>query len=76
MERKCKICNAIIPAGRLKALPNTRTCVEHSNEERYYVNSIVKSDEDYFEIELIKDPKVIAQLEAAKKSIGKHGLSN
>lgn len=27
---RCKICDRIIPRGRLKAMPGVRTCIEHS----------------------------------------------
>lgn len=28
MERKCEICNQVIPRERIEALPDTRRCVE------------------------------------------------
>ncbi len=30
MTRYCQVCNQPIPAERLEALPNTTTCVQHS----------------------------------------------
>ena len=31
----CIVCNEVIPEGRIKALPNTKVCVDHSTTERY-----------------------------------------
>jgi len=31
MEKFCKICGQQIPAERLEVLPDTETCVKHSN---------------------------------------------
>jgi hypothetical protein len=28
--RKCKVCGARIPAGRIEAIPEVDTCVDHS----------------------------------------------
>jgi hypothetical protein len=33
--RKCEVCGEEIPAGRLEALPDTRTCVKHSTVKGY-----------------------------------------
>jgi len=33
--KKCTVCGVEIPAGRIKAVPNTRTCVQHSQTDRY-----------------------------------------
>ena len=30
----CKICGEEIPEGRIKALPNAETCVEHSGSKK------------------------------------------
>jgi len=35
MARQCVVCNTDIPEGRLKILPNTKTCVNHSTTESY-----------------------------------------
>ncbi len=34
-RRKCRVCNEDILEGRLLALPNTTTCVKHSNVKKY-----------------------------------------
>ena len=33
--KKCKTCDNEIPQARIEALPNTDTCVEHSEETPY-----------------------------------------
>jgi len=35
MSRKCRICSCNIPNERLEILPETDTCVEHSDVESY-----------------------------------------
>jgi hypothetical protein len=35
MARQCIVCSADIPEGRIKILPNTKTCVNHSTTEAY-----------------------------------------
>ena len=35
MARQCIVCSADIPEGRIKILPNTKTCVNHSTTESY-----------------------------------------
>ena len=32
-EIRCKVCNELIPEGRLEAIPNVQTCVKHSDEQ-------------------------------------------
>lgn len=32
---KCEECEILIPLGRLEALPDTKTCVNHSKESAY-----------------------------------------
>ncbi len=34
-DDKCKTCGRLIPVERLKTIPDTATCVEHSEEGRY-----------------------------------------
>lgn len=33
---KCKACGINIPEARLEALPNVKTCVDHSDETPYF----------------------------------------
>ena len=50
----CKCCKPI-PEARLKALPNTKTCIECSNVERNYVRTIISGKTTYSEWEVIKN---------------------
>lgn len=60
--KKCAKCTKPIPEGRLKALPNATTCVACSNEGSYVANQVILNDEDYSQLEFIKDPETIAEL--------------
>ena len=51
----CSKCQAKIPVARLRALPNTKTCVECSNVERNYVRTIISGKTTYSEWEVIKN---------------------
>ena len=42
----CKCCKPI-PEARLKALPDTKTCVECSSVERDYVRTIISGKTTY-----------------------------
>jgi len=51
----CSKCQKKIPVARLKALPNTKRCVECSNVERNYVRTIISGKTTYSEVEVIKN---------------------
>jgi hypothetical protein len=51
----CCKCYKPIPKARLKALPNTKTCVECSDIERNYVRTIISGKTTYSEWEVIKN---------------------
>ena len=51
----CSKCHKPIPKARLKALPNTKRCVECSNVERNYVRTIISGKTTYSEWEVIKN---------------------
>ena len=51
----CCKCYKPIPAARLKAVPDTKTCVECSNVERNYVRTIISGKTTYSEWEVIKN---------------------
>ena len=67
---QCSKCQAKIPAARLRALPNTRTCVECSNVERNYVRTIISGKTTYSEAEIIKDPEVAKKLRKMDRRSG------
>lgn len=69
----CKVCGSEIPAGRVKALPNTTTCVEHSTAERFAaaVVSFGNPEDDAFqEIEVLRDKSAKKAYESYKSSLG------
>ena len=51
----CCKCSVEINPLRIKALPDTRTCVECSDVERNYVRTIISGKTTYSEIEVIKN---------------------
>ena len=67
---QCSKCQAKIPAARLRALPNTKTCVECSSVERNYVRTIISGKTTYSEAEIIKDPEVAKKLRKMDRRSG------
>lgn len=71
--KNCKVCGQEIPAGRVKALPNTTTCVQHSNADKFVANIISygnpESDLNQ-EIEIIRSKDIADQLETYYKQQG------
>jgi hypothetical protein len=73
---KCIACGIEIPEGRLKALPGTKTCVQHSTTERFAVNVVSYGDAEAGEltqeVEVIRDKKAVDKLESYKKQLGSY----
>ena len=67
---KCKTCKELIPEGRLKALPDTRTCTECSTTSAWYVRNILAGKTEYMETEIIKDPEAAVVLREMDKRAG------
>ncbi len=66
MTKICSGCGKDIPAGRLKALPNTRTCVECSSTDKFagVITSVAErpgSEDVEVGLAIIKDPKSMGQ---------------
>ena len=64
MARRCIVCNVLIPEGRLKILPHTRTCVNHSTTSAYAARPIhtgTSADDAMQDIAIIKDPAAAAE---------------
>jgi len=76
MTKNCTACGIEIPAGRVKALPNTNTCVEHSTTATWKINVItvgnIEKDDHYQEVEIIKDPTVYEELQSMKRNQGNY----
>ena len=70
MTKKCITCKEVIPAGRVKALPTTRTCTECSTTTAWYVRNIIAGKTEYMETEIIKDPRAADVLREMDKKVG------
>jgi transcription initiation factor TFIIIB Brf1 subunit/transcription initiation factor TFIIB len=51
----CKICGEIIPEGRVKALPNVETCVEHSEAKKKLGFGVITSKTTYSELDIVDE---------------------
>ena len=51
----CTICGNEIPHGRLKALPNAKTCVNCSTTGKVHGRPVITGKTTYSEIEIISD---------------------
>ena len=52
-ERYCIECGELIPEGRIKALPDTETCILHSNVEKKKGFRVISSKTTYTELEIV-----------------------
>ena len=66
---KCTKCKETIQIARIKALPNTRTCVKCSSVGKWYTRAVITGKTTYSEIEVIKDPEAAKEM----KKIDKRG---
>ena len=66
----CIKCSKEINPLRLKALPETKTCVNCSTVSRWYVRNIISGKTTYAETEVIKDPNVAKSIAAMDKRSG------
>ena len=55
---------------RLKALPETKTCVKCSTTTAWYVRNVVAGKTEYMETEIIKDPKAAEVLREMDLKVG------
>lgn len=63
----CKICGAEIPPARLRAIPNTSTCVQHSIAEKKIGTPISLGQGDHTYVELnIMEAEDFRRLEKLK----------
>lgn len=73
--KPCKVCGCEIPAARIKALPHTQTCVQHSDVSRFSVNIVqigTLEGDGYQEVEIVRDPKAMEQLKYYKDQQGRY----
>jgi hypothetical protein len=63
----CCKCNEPIPEPRLKALPNTHTCVECSSVGKWYTRAVITGKTTYSEVEVIKDPEAAKEMKKLDK---------
>ena len=66
----CIKCSKEINPLRLKALPETKTCVNCSTTSRWYVRNVISGKTAYAETEVIKDPNVAKSIAAMDKRSG------
>ena len=73
-SKNCSVCGIQIPEGRVKILPNTTTCVNHSTTERFVANVVSQGNpeagEFTSEIEIVRDTEVANKLHQYEKQIG------
>ena len=60
----CRKCNNEINPLRLKALPETKVCVNCSDTSRWYVRNVISGKTTYAETEVIKDPEAARTIAA------------
>jgi len=65
----CKCLNEINPL-RLKALPETKVCVNCSDTSRWYVRNVISGKTTYAETEVIKDPEAARTIAAMDRRTG------
>ncbi len=66
----CVKCHDEIQPGRLKALPNSKTCVKCSTTAAWYVRNVIAGKTEYMETEIIKDPTQAKALKNMDKRVG------
>lgn len=71
---KCAVCHDDIPEGRLKAVPGTKTCVQHSTATKFAANVVsygnAEAGDLVNEIEIVRDAKAVEKLNHYSKQIG------
>jgi len=70
VSMKCVKCLDEINPLRIKALPDTKTCVKCSDTSRWYVRNIISGKTTYCETEVIKDPESARTIAAMDRRTG------
>lgn len=71
--KKCRVCGQQIPEGRLKAVPGTDVCTQHSNTSAYVANivGVGNPDDDHYEVlDIVRDARTAEQLQQYKQQAG------
>lgn len=73
---QCIVCGTEIPEGRLKALPETKTCVNHSTATRFAANIVsygnAEAGDLTSEVEIIRDTRTAEQIKQYSKQLGSY----
>lgn len=73
--KNCRVCGTQIPEGRLKALPTTETCTEHSSASKFAANVVqvgTLEADGFQEVEIVRDQRAVEQLEYYRSQQGKY----
>ena len=68
--RKCIKCTKEINPLRVKALPDTKVCVNCSDTSKWYVRNAISGKTTYCETEIIKDPESARTIAAMDRRTG------
>ena len=66
----CIKCQKRINPLRIKALPETKTCVNCSSVGRWYVRNVISGKTTYAETEIIKDPELAESISSMDRRTG------
>ena len=66
----CVKCKTEIPIGRLRAIPETKVCVNCSDTQKWYVRNIISGKTTYSEAEIIKDAELAKKLQKMDRRAG------
>jgi recombinational DNA repair protein (RecF pathway) len=69
MRSCCKCGNEINPL-RVKALPETKVCVNCSTTKAWYVRNIISGKTEYAETEIIKDADAASNIRKMDQRLG------
>jgi len=67
---KCSKCTEEINPLRLKALPDTKVCVNCSTTSAWYVRNIISGKTEYAETEIIKDSSAACTIRKMDQRLG------
>lgn len=73
--KHCKVCGTEIPAGRLKAVPGTQTCTQHSNASKFTANVVQNGTlegDGFQELDIVRSAQAQEQLEYYKSQLGRY----